>query len=50
MSIKLNLLFLAMDLLTLMAYPIVFMHGRLLQSLKPQEGNIAPKVFAVMAS
>lgn len=29
MTIKLFLFFIAMDLLTLMAYPIVFLHGKL---------------------
>jgi len=28
---KLKLLFIVMDLLTLLAYPIVFVHGKLLQ-------------------
>jgi len=31
---KLNLLFIAMDVLTLLAYPIVFVHGKLLQFSK----------------
>ena len=34
---KLSLLFLVMELLTLLAYPIVFMHGKLRQFLKPKE-------------
>ena len=34
---KLNLLFIAMDLLTLLAYPIVFVHSRLRQFNKSQE-------------
>lgn len=35
---KLNFLFLLMELLTLLAYPIVFAHGKLRQYLKPKEG------------
>ena len=31
---KLNLLFIAMDVLTLLAYPIVFVHGKLLHFSK----------------
>ena len=34
---KLNLLFIVMDLLTLLAYPIVFVHGKLHQFLKSKE-------------
>jgi hypothetical protein len=37
---KLNLLFFVMDLLTILAYPIVFLHGKLRQLSKPKE-NIA---------
>jgi hypothetical protein len=31
---KLNLLFIVMDLLTILAYPVVFMHGKLRQFSK----------------
>jgi hypothetical protein len=35
---KLNLLFIAMDLLTLLAYPVVFVHGKLRRQFsKPSE-------------
>jgi len=34
---KLNLLFFVMDLLTILAYPIVFFHGQLRQLSKPKE-------------
>lgn len=34
---KLYILFMAMDLLTLLAYPFVFMHGRLRQFSKAKE-------------
>ncbi|HEX6269855.1 MAG TPA: hypothetical protein VFZ43_06440 [Anaerolineales bacterium] len=34
---KLNLLFIAMDFLILLAYPIVFMHGKLRQSSNSKE-------------
>ncbi len=33
---KLNLLFMAMDILTLLAYPIVFIHARVHLILKPR--------------
>jgi hypothetical protein len=36
-TIKLNLLFIIMDLLTLLAYPIVFAHGKLRQFSKSKE-------------
>jgi len=38
---KLNLLFIIMDLLTLLAYPIVFVHGKIRQFVKLKE-NISP--------
>jgi len=34
---KLNLLFIVMDLLTLLAYPIVVVHGKICQFVKPKE-------------
>lgn len=34
---RLNLLFIAMDLLTLLAYPIVFVHGKLRAFAKSNE-------------
>ncbi|HJR79866.1 MAG TPA: hypothetical protein VJ821_07325 [Anaerolineales bacterium] len=34
---KLNLLFIVMDLIILLAYPIVFVHGKLRQFSKPKE-------------
>ena len=34
---KLNFIFIVMDLLTLLAYPIVFVHGNLRRILKPSE-------------
>lgn len=34
---KLNLLFIVMDLLTLLAYPIVFVHGKIRQFSKSKE-------------
>ncbi len=36
---KLKLLFIVMDLLTILAYPIVFLHGKLRQFSKPKEGG-----------
>jgi hypothetical protein len=38
MKMKLNLLFIVMDILTILAYPIVFAHGKLRQLAKPKEG------------
>ena len=35
---KLKALFIVMDLLTILAYPIVYLHGRLRQNPKPEEG------------
>ena len=36
---KLNLLFIVMDVLTLLVYPVVFAHGKLLQFAKPKKGG-----------
>lgn len=36
---KLSLLFIVMDLLTLLAYPIVFVHGKLRQFSKSKESS-----------
>jgi len=38
MKMKLNLLFIVMDFLIILAYPIVFVHGKLRQFAKPKEG------------
>jgi len=35
---RLNILFVVMDLLTLLAYPILFMRSKIQQSLKLKEG------------
>lgn len=42
---KLYMLFIAMDLLTLLAYPFVFMHGRLRQFSKAKEVLAADPVI-----
>jgi hypothetical protein len=34
---KLTLIFITMDLLTVLAYPVVFVHGKLRQFLKSKE-------------
>jgi hypothetical protein len=39
--IKLNLIFIVMDLLSLLVYPIIFIHGKL-RRLSISNGNIAP--------
>jgi hypothetical protein len=36
-TMKLNLLFIIMDLLTLLAYPILFVHGKLRQFSRSKE-------------
>jgi len=46
---KLNLLFIVMDLLTLLAYPIVFVHGKIRQFSKSKE-NIALSNLLVNSS
>jgi len=46
---KLNLLFIVMDLLTVLAYPIVFVHGKLRQFSKLKE-SIAPANLLAVAS
>jgi hypothetical protein len=43
MSLKLNLLFIAMDLLTLMAYPVVFVLGKLSQLSKSRLSPVSAK-------
>jgi hypothetical protein len=45
MKMKLNLLFLAMDLLTILAYPFVFLHGKLRQILKSKEISTPDKIL-----
>lgn len=37
---KLNLLFIAMDILTLLAYPIVFIYSRVRLILKPKLSTV----------
>jgi hypothetical protein len=37
MTLKLNFLFIVMDLLTLLVYPLVFVHGKLRQFSKSKE-------------
>jgi hypothetical protein len=46
---KLNLLFMVMDLFILLAYPFVFMHGKLRQFLKSKE-SIPPAIMLVIDS
>jgi hypothetical protein len=47
-TLKLNLLFIVMDLLTLLAYPIVFVHGKLRQFSKPKEGVPVPNLLVAV--
>ena len=44
---KLNMLFIVMDLLTVLAYPIVFVHGKLRHYLKPKESIHPPNSWVV---
>jgi hypothetical protein len=46
MTMKLNLIFIAMDLLTLLAYPIVFINNKFRKLSKPYE---IPKVMRLLA-
>ena len=50
-TMKLSLLFIAMDVLTLLAYPIVFVYGKLGQFSKSKENIPVPSlVVAVTAT
>jgi hypothetical protein len=42
---KLNLLFIVMDLFTVLVYPFVFIHGKLLQLSKERESISLAKVL-----
>jgi len=44
--LKLNLIFIVMELLIVLAYPIVYMHGVLRKLSKPEEG-ISPLILLV---
>jgi hypothetical protein len=44
-TLKLNLLFIVMDLLTLLAYPIVFVHNKLHQFSKSRESISVPNLL-----
>jgi hypothetical protein len=41
MKMKLKLLFIVMDLLTILAYPFILAHGKLRQYLKSKNGNLS---------
>jgi hypothetical protein len=45
---KLNLFFVIMDILTILAYPIIYVHGKLRQFLKLKE-SVAPYKVLVTA-
>jgi len=45
---KLSLLFIVMDLLTLLAYPIVFVHGKLRQFSNSRENLPLAKLFVAI--
>jgi hypothetical protein len=44
MSMKLNLLFIVMDLFTILAYPFVFMHSKLFQFSKARNVFVASSI------
>ena len=45
---KLNFLFIVMDLLTLLAYPIVFVYAKLRRFAKSKEGIRLANVFVIL--
>ena len=47
-TMKLSLLFIVMDLLTLLAYPIVFVHGKLRQFSKSKVSIPVLNLFAAI--
>ena len=47
-TMKLNLLFIVMDLLTLLAYPIVFAHGKIRQFSKSKESMPLANLFVTV--
>jgi hypothetical protein len=44
---KLNLLFIVMDLLTILAYPFVFLHGKFHQFLKSKKGPALENILVI---
>jgi hypothetical protein len=48
MTLKLNFLFIVMDLLTLLAYPLVFVHGKLRQFSKSKEGILVTNLLVTV--
>lgn len=40
MTIKLNLIFIVMDLLTLLVYPIMFVYGKIYRQLRAKENAV----------
>jgi NADH:ubiquinone oxidoreductase subunit 3 (subunit A) len=47
-TMKLSLLFIVMDLLTLLAYPIVFVYGKLCQFSRSKESIRVPNLFVAV--
>jgi hypothetical protein len=45
---KLHFLFIVMDVLTLLAYPIVFVHGKLRQFAKSRESVPVPNLLVAV--
>ena len=45
---KLNLLFFIMDLLTILAYPFVFLHGKLRQLSKSKEKTASDRLLVTI--
>lgn len=44
-TVKLDVFFIVMDLLTLLAYPILFVHGKLRQSSRSKENCRLPNLL-----
>jgi hypothetical protein len=47
-TLKLNLLFIGMDLLTLLAYPVVFVHNKLRQFSKSKASVSTPNLLVTV--
>jgi len=42
MTLKLNLFFIAMDLLTLLVYPVIFVYGKIYRFVKTKKNIVPP--------
>lgn len=48
MTVKLNLIFITLDLLTLLAYPIVYVLGKLRQFSKSKKSSALPNLLPLV--